>query len=77
MTNVLECYLIILKNNEELLNRRIEDLNIKENNLNQKEFLLSKLKDNKKDWSADLNKSKSENFAVIINEKFSLECILY
>jgi hypothetical protein len=47
MTNVLECYLIILKNNEELLNRRIQDLRIKDMNLKQKEYLLNKVKEMK------------------------------
>lgn len=39
----MECYLIILKNNEELLNRRIEDLRIKDTQLRQKEFILNKI----------------------------------
>ena len=43
MQNVLECYLIILKNNEELLNRRIEDLKVKDTQLRQKEFILNKV----------------------------------
>jgi hypothetical protein len=43
MQNVLDCYLIILKNNEELLNRRIEDLKVKDVEMRKKEFLLNKV----------------------------------
>lgn len=44
MKNILECYSIILKNNEELLNRRINQLQERESQMTQKEFLLNKIK---------------------------------
>ncbi len=42
----MECYSIILKNNDELLNRRLEQLKERDFNLKKKEFLLTKLKTN-------------------------------
>jgi len=44
MKNLLECYSIILKNNENLLNRRIIQLEERNSQLTQKEFLLDKIK---------------------------------
>jgi len=44
MKNILECYSIILKNNENLLNRRIIQLEERNSQLTQKEFLLDKIK---------------------------------
>ena len=44
MQNVLECYLIILKNNEEILNKKIDEIKTKDANLRQKEFILNRLK---------------------------------
>ena len=44
MKNILECYSIILKNNEELLNRRIAQLKERDNQMNQKEFLINKIR---------------------------------
>jgi hypothetical protein len=43
LQNVLECYLIILRNNEEMLNRKIEELKQKDLNLRHKEFILNKI----------------------------------
>ena len=42
--HILECYSIILKNNEELLNRRIAQFNERDSKMTQKEFLLSKIR---------------------------------
>jgi hypothetical protein len=44
MKNILECYSIILKNNEELLNRRIIQLKERDSQITQKQFLLDKIK---------------------------------
>lgn len=49
----MECYSIILKNNDELLNRRLEQLKERDFNLRKKEFLLSKIKSN--DFKANPN----------------------
>ena len=43
LQNVVECYLIILRNNEEMLNRKIDELKQKDLNLRHKEFILNKI----------------------------------
>jgi hypothetical protein len=70
LQNVLECYLIILKNNEELLNRRIDDLRIKDTHLRQKEFILNKILSMRKsntNNSSIMNPSISELNQTVIN----------
>jgi len=66
--NILECYTIILKNNEELLNRRLEQLKERDINLKKKEFLLSKIKLNNIK-SLEQNLSQNSNHDVNINIK--------
>ena len=65
MTNILECYLIILKNNEELLNRRMADLNHKDINLKQKEYIINKILRNKNDSYKILYGTNMRNFFTL------------
>jgi hypothetical protein len=71
---MLECYQVILKNNEELLNRRIHDLRIKESIIKQKELILEKVIKEKrpskvsKDNSFTANNEKKVHFdGIYIN----------
>jgi len=62
--------LIILKNNEELLNRRMADLNTKEVHLKQKEYIIEKLlKGNNSLYGNDLQNffTSSANECIEIN----------
>lgn len=51
-----------MKNNEELLNRRMVDLNTKEIHLKQKEYIINKLLKNKNDSYKNLYGNELQNF---------------
>lgn len=61
LQNILESYILILKNNEELLNKRVDDLKLKDSQLKQKENILNKiLNKNKNGMSPVLNLSRDQ-----------------
>jgi hypothetical protein len=68
MSNVLECYLVVLKNNEELLNRRIDDLKVREETIKQKEIIFDRMR------RGEGAVSKS-NSTTVISGTQHLECI--
>ena len=82
MQSVLECYLLILQNNEEALNSRVEDLKMKDAKLRQKEFVLNQICDKSGEEIEDKNSSVKNgkksaknwnNSMAIRNQNFYIE----
>ena len=68
LNKILECYSIILKNNQELLNKRLDQLKDRENNLKKKEFLLSTIKSNDYISNSSLNLNSDDNLKTNLND---------